>query len=114
MPRGARDANEPDILAALRLAGFEVLQLEDPDHAGVLDLLVIGAMPCEHCDRLIEQARLVEVKTARGKTRPEQAAILARHPVAARLVRSGIQALEAVGRTAERIKRESRIIAQTG
>lgn len=114
MPRGARDANEPECKEALEGAGFEVIQLEDPDKAGVLDLLAIGLMPCDHCGLLVEQARLIEVKTKRGKLRPEQAAMLARHTVAARLARSGLEALEAVGRTATRIKREARNIAQTG
>lgn len=113
MPMGRRDANEPEIRQALALAGYEVIQLEDKQKAGLLDLLVIGPMPCPDCGHLFEQARLLEVKTARGTLRPEQSAMLSRHPLASRLARTVIDALAHVGRQAQVIKRASSVHAQT-
>lgn len=104
MPRGRRDANESEIVDALRAAGCEVIRLEDPDHAGVLDLLVFS----------ITGLKILEVKTTRGRVRKEQAALISRWPDLAVLVRSAAEALTVMGFGTRRIRYEDRHVAQTG
>ena len=112
--RGRRDANEGPIVDYLRAAGFTVLRLEDPDHAGLPDTAVLGQMPCPHCSRRFEQVRLIEIKTARGRVRPEQAALLAAHPMAVQLARDVLDAALIVGSAPpQRIERGSRHVAQS-
>jgi uncharacterized protein (UPF0212 family) len=112
MPRGRRDANEPEAISVLQQAGFEVHQLEDKDRAGLPDLVAIGPMRCPHCAARFEQARLIEIKTARGRIRPEQAEMLARHPLAARLARTPVETLAAVDLAAQVINVHERRVAQ--
>lgn len=117
MPKfGRRDQNEAEIVAALEAAGCEVFRLTDHAAAGLPDLLVfrletryaVGG----HVD--VETVRLLEVKTATGKERPEQTAFRLRWPSSVHVVRSPIEALSVMGIQAALIRRESRHIAQAG
>ena len=113
MTRGRRDANEPLIVDYLRAAGYTVIRLEDPDHAGLPDTAVLGRMPCPHCQRAFDQVRLIEIKSARGRVRPEQAAFLAAHPLAVQLARSVVDAALIVGAAPPvQIERSERHVAQ--
>jgi len=108
MPRGARDANEHEIIEALRAAGATVLQLEDPDHEGVLDLLVgFGG-------HVVGFNLLMEVKVVGKKLRPgqERWARLWNGPVIT--VWSVQDALNAIGVRSREIPRLARRIAQSG
>lgn len=115
MPRGRRDANEAMIVEYLRLWGYDVYRLEDSDHAGLPDLLVLGPMACPHCHHMSDQARLIEIKTASGKLRPEQRALLTAHPLAAQLARTIVDAALVMGGAPPvPISRGERHVAQTG
>lgn len=110
MPRGKRDRNERGIIQALEAAGCGVLQLEDPDNAGVPDLLV--ARPGD----LIGPGAtmLIEVKMPGHGAEPHQDRWHQHWPGRVVVVHTAEEALAAVGVHAERIPRESRVIAQTG
>lgn len=108
MPRGSRDANEREIVDALRLAGCEVIRLEDKDRAGLLDLLVFVPRFAQS-DRLM----LLEVKTETGRVRPEQHELMSRWPSVTAVVRTPLEALGAIGLQAQVIRREARRVAQT-
>ena len=113
MTRGRRDANEALIVDYLRAAGYTVIRLEDPDQAGLPDTAVLGSMPCPSCGHRYDQVRLIEIKTARGRVRPEQAALLAAHPMAVQLARDVLAAALIVGSAPpQRIERGARHAAQ--
>ena len=113
MTRGRRDANEALIVDYLRAAGYTVIRLEDPDHAGLPDTAVVGQMPCPHCQHPYDQVKLIEIKTARGRVRPEQAAFLEAHPMAVQLARDVLAAALIVGSAPpQRIERGARHAAQ--
>ena len=114
MTRGRRDANEGQIVDYLRAAGYTVIRLEDPDHAGLPDTAVLGRMGCPHCGQDYDQVKLIEIKTARGRVRPEQAALLAAHPMAVQLARDVLDAALIVGSAPpQRIERWARHAAQS-
>ena len=105
MPRGRRDANERAIIEALRAAGCDVLQLEDPDNEGIPDLLVMHAgFPL----------KLLEVKTATGKLSVAQIEFHRRWWPHVAVVRSPEAALEAMGLVYVGIDVHARSVAQSG
>lgn len=105
MPVGRRDANEPAIIRALEKAGCRVLQLEDPQLAGVPDLLV--ASPTRG-------NVLLEVKTERGLLSSMQKAWHAAWLEPVWVVRSVADAYQACGIRAEPIPAVARNVAQAG
>ena len=88
----APDANQPAIVAALRKAGYHVIDVSGPFSTG--DLFVWGYDVAE--DRMCW--RLLEVKTPEGKLTPEQREFMAAHPGAVQLARTPEEALSAFGR----------------
>jgi hypothetical protein len=68
---GKPDSNQPGIVHALTDAYASVLYLTAVG-GGAPDLLVGRSMPCPYCTKLFKQNKLIEVKTAVGKLRPEQ------------------------------------------
>lgn len=110
MPRGKRDANERQIIQALEAAGCGVLQLEDPDNAGVPDLLVT-----KPANILFDaETFLIEVKMPGHDAEPHQKRWHANWPGKVVVAHTAQEALAAADVHAEHIPRESRNIAQTG
>jgi hypothetical protein len=71
MKYGKPDANQSGIVRELQDAYASVLYLTGIG-GGAPDLLVGRSMPCPYCTKLFKQNKLIEVKTATGKLRPEQ------------------------------------------
>ena len=120
MPRGRRDANERDIIEALRAAGCTVVQLEGADHAGLHDLLVgtphlIGIKVGPPAYLLMAGANiLLEVKMPGQQLRKDQRAFHAAWVGPQATVTSVAEALAVCGVKAQPIDRAARTVAQTG
>ena len=104
MPHRKRDANEPEIVTALKAAGCGVKRLDFPDEEGVFDLLV--GRPGLNM--------LMEVKTAIGRLSPGQVQFQETWPGPLCVVRSPIEALQAMGIAAQPVEYMARSVAQTG
>lgn len=109
MPRGRRDANERQIIDAMLAVGATVHQLEDPDKAGLPDLVVgwIDVTGRKH-------DVLMEVKVPGGALNPKQRVFHATWKGPIVVVETPVQAVTCLGFDARRINRESRHPAQAG
>ena len=65
-PRGRRDKNQGEVVAALRAAGASVIDLAGVG-GGVPDLLVGCTLACPDCWRHLRANLLVEVKNLAGR-----------------------------------------------
>jgi len=98
-----RDANEPDIVEVLHVAGAGVRRLYDTRESGTPDLLVghTGRIVCLHCGRGFTHPvnSLLECKMPRGNLSAEQVWFAQCWPGAAPVtVRGAHDALVAIGR----------------
>ena len=88
-----RDANEADVVKALKDAGVQVEVIGFP-----VDLLTWARMFCPHCKAEIEGGKVlpVEVKTMDGRLTKAQIEFIARWPGAVPVVHGPVEALKAV------------------
>lgn len=88
-----KDANEPEVIKALKAAGVQVEQLGFP-----VDLLVWARLFCPHCKAEITEGKVlpVEVKAADGRLTAAQTEFIARWPGPVPVVRGPQEALQAV------------------
>jgi hypothetical protein len=88
-----RDANEPDVVKALKDAGVQVELMDEP-----VDLLTWSKLFCPHCKAEIEGGKVlpVEVKVTDGRMTQQQIDFIARWPGPVPVVRGPQEALQAV------------------
>ena len=109
------DANQAEIVAVLRAAGCSVLDLHEVG-ADCPDLLVAAPNGTTALgSRLLPGANvLLEVKSARGRLEPGQVDFFGRWPGPKAVVRSPVQALQAMGIDSVQMARVERRVAQSG